>query len=267
MDALRYCFLSAALVIFPCFGVSRADTLILKDGQQVKGKVEKVDGHYIVRGKASQHLKVREQDVAELIREGDATDQEDGEKPTHGLAYAENPTEFSVAFPVGPDLLVTSASAVANAKQMHLQNREGDLIAFQVLRTDERTNLALLWTPQRKGHYLLVAEEFDGGPVECVGYPDVNLFAPVPETIKGEAPKAGKEWLLNLRGNPQTPGPVLHKGRVVGVHFAGRHAEPSRLQGVPLSELRKFLGGNIGRGGQTYDPESSDVVLLLAVSK
>src|SRR5688572_2651388 len=132
-------------------------------------------------------------------------------------------TQYAAAFPVAPDLLVTSAAAVDGATLIRLQGPDGIPFEAAVVDKDDASGLALLKTKDGKRFaYLAVADTFAGGPVQCVSFPAVNLFDPVAEAFPGSAlnpaslPAGQEKWAVKLSRHPRLGGsPLVVNGKVV----------------------------------------------------
>src|SRR5207247_1787859 len=105
-------------------------------------------------------------------------------------------TTYAAAFPVAPDLLVTSASAIEGATQITIQPADGNPFEATVVSTDTRSGLALLRATGRKLSYLGLASSYTSGPFQCVSFPTVNVFDPVPEVISGSGIAPKEQWTV-----------------------------------------------------------------------
>lgn len=157
-------------------------------------------------------------------------------------------TKQAAAFPVAADLLVTSAEAVAGATRITLQAGDGVPFDAAVVASDEATGLALLKAAGQRLMPLGLAASFAGGNVSCVGFPSVNIFDPVPETLAGGAPAIapGGKWTVRLARNPRLGGsPLLAGGKVVGVQLATRDADAASVPAATLDDLKKLLADHV----------------------
>lgn len=155
-------------------------------------------------------------------------------------------THMAAAFPVAPDLLVTAASVVDGADEVQLQNRDGDPLAFTVVRSDARAGLALLKLTESRVQPLPVAEQFAGGAVRAAGFLSASMFSPTADLVDATCaatPATAARWTIASKRNPRVPGgPVLAGGAVVGVCLAAGDTDPAKVPVVSLAQLRKFLG-------------------------
>lgn len=158
-------------------------------------------------------------------------------------------TRYATAFPVAPDLLITSAASVDRAGSVKLEDAFGNIFDATIVRADAVTGLALLRVQGKNFAFLNLATQYaGGGDVKCTGFPQVSIFSPVPEQLAGKSGpiKAGDTgaWLLSLSGNPRLGGApvVTAKGDLVGVAMAQRDSTPTQIPAIRLDAIKTFLG-------------------------
>jgi tetratricopeptide (TPR) repeat protein len=174
-------------------------------------------------------------------------------------------TQYAAAFPVAPDLAVTSAAAVDDNAAIQLQAADGQSATATLVRKDDALGLALVRITGRKLTPLMLADTFTGGPVACCSFPTVDLFNPASQKINGTAqpPKEGAEWTVNLGSHPRLAGsPILAGGKVVGVCTAPRDAEKTKLPAVTLAALKQFVGEDAKPAAAPGDPMSNLLQLV-----
>jgi hypothetical protein len=172
-------------------------------------------------------------------------------------------TQYAAAFPVAPDLVVTSAAIVEDGVTLQLQSNDGQPVSATLVRKDDTLGLALLKVEGRTLHPLALADGFNGGPVTCASYPTVDLFSPSAQAITGVATPPKDGWTISLNVHPRLAGaPVLSGGRVVGVCVAPRDAERAKLPAVTLEQLKTFLGTDVTAPKAAGDPASSLLQLV-----
>lgn len=156
-------------------------------------------------------------------------------------------TQYAAAFPISPDLVVTSAAVVDDtATTMQLQAADGQAVTAELVRKDEATGLALLKVTSKKLHPLSLADAFKGGPVTCASFPTAELFSPSAQSITGSATAPKDGWTVSLNTHPRLAGaPLIAGGKVVGVCTAPRDADQRKLPAVTLDQLKKFLGDDL----------------------
>lgn len=159
-------------------------------------------------------------------------------------------TRYAAAFPVATDLLVTTRAAVEKTDSVTLEDSQGNSFTASVVRTDDKTGLALIRVSGQRFAFLKLADTFaGGGEVRCTGFPRVAIFNPTPESIVGRsaAIKAGGDWTISLPTNPRLGGaPIVSaQGEVVGVVMAQRDSNPQQLPSIPLDDLKTFLGTDL----------------------
>jgi tetratricopeptide (TPR) repeat protein len=174
-------------------------------------------------------------------------------------------TQYAAAFPVAPDLALTSAAAVAENATMQLQAADGQSATATLVRKDDTLGLALVRITGRKLTPLMLADTFTGGPVACCSFPTVDLFNPASQKINGTAqpPKEGADWTVNLGSHPRLAGsPLLAGGKVVGVCVAPRDADKTKLPAVTLAALKQFVGEDAKPAAAPGDPMSNLLQLV-----
>jgi hypothetical protein len=168
----------------------------------------------------------------------------------------------AVAFPVGPDLVVTTADAVSNATSITLQIPSADTMNAEVVSKDDASGLALLRVAGKRMVYLPLADAFTPGPTTCISFPEVNLFDPVAATIPGNIAAVqgtpGK-FTVNLSRSPRLGGgPLMVNGKVVGVQLANRDSDQRAIAIATLDDLKKLLAaaGEPGTPTPGFDPKA-----------
>ena len=179
-----------------------------------------------------------------------------GEQPTRRSF-----TRGATGFAVGPDVLLTAAAAVKDAKRIVIEFPGAPPIEAVVERTGP-DGLALLRVRGQKLAYLNLAAAFSGGPVQCPAYPEVSVFGVAVETIKGRAMAAKDDgWSVSLGKHPRLAGaPLLDAaGDLVGVEMAERDDLTDRLPALSLDKVRAFLGSDLP-GQPCANPKAAAVV-------
>jgi hypothetical protein len=172
-------------------------------------------------------------------------------------------TQYAAAFPVAPDLVLTSASVVDDGATLQLQAADGQGMSAELLRKDADTGLALLKVTGRKMHPLAIADAFAGGPITCASFPTVDLFSPAAQSITGSSTAPRDGWTVALNLHPRLAGaPLIAGGKVVGVCIAPRDAERNKLPAVTLDQLKKFLGTDASTEAAGGNPTASLLQLV-----
>ena len=169
------------------------------------------------------------------------------------------------AFPVGPDLYVTAATAVRGAKEITLTDLGGHAFNATVVRVNDDAGVALLRSPGRTSAYLRLADQFKGGVVQCVSLTP-GLFETRVEQIRGNLKVAGTEAVLSLQREPRRSGtPLVVNKQVVGVQLAERGLGSDDLPVATLEALKKLCGGHIPTATSTFGDPAQHVYELVAV--
>jgi hypothetical protein len=180
-----------------------------------------------------------------------------GHPTTPATAYAPPPaappskrafSRSATGFAVGPDLILTTAAAVNDAKRVVIEMPGGQPIEAAVERAGD-DGLALLRVRGRRLSYLNLAAQFDGGTISCPAFPEVSVFGVEVESIPGKAlkPQQEKGWRVALNKHPRLPGaPLLDGGgRLVGIEMAERDDVKDRLPALPPARIKAFLAENL----------------------
>ena len=174
-------------------------------------------------------------------------------------------TQYAAAFPIAPNLAVTSAAAIGDNATLQLQFSDGQSATASLVRKDEATGLALIKIEGKKLVPLILADSFAGGPIACVTFPTADLFTPTGQKIPGNAPapREGADWTITLNLHPRVAGsPILAGNKVVGVCVASRDAERNKLPAVSLSALKQFVADDAKPGSASGDPLSNLLQLV-----
>jgi len=172
-------------------------------------------------------------------------------------------TQYAAAFPVAPNLVVTSSAILEDGVTLQLQASDGQPMSATLIRKDDTLGLALLKVEGRTLHPLALAESFNGGSVTCASYPTVDLFSPAAQSISGNATAPKDGWTISLNMHPRLAGgPVIAGGKVVGVCVAPRDAERAKLPAVTLDQLKTFLGTDVTPPQAAGDPAGSLLQLV-----
>jgi hypothetical protein len=162
-------------------------------------------------------------------------------------------TRVAAAFPVGADLLITSADAVAGAREVQVSDLNGEAYKAQVVRADGKSGLALVRATGLKLPPLKVAGAFKGGPVKCVSFAPMSIFDLKADVIGGSIRMTPEGPVLSLQREPRRSGvPLIAGAEVVGVAVADRGSNPADLPVASLEELRGFLGSDLPVGGGAF---------------
>jgi S1-C subfamily serine protease len=167
----------------------------------------------------------------------------------------------AVGFAVGPELLLTAASAVKDASRVVVEFPNGQPMEATVERTGTE-GLALLRIRGQKMAYVNLAQQFAGGAVQCPAYPEVSVFGVSVEVLKGKTLGTSDEgWKVSLGKHPRLAGaPLLDSnGDLVGVEMADREDLSTQLPALSLKAVRAFLGSDLP-GQPCGNPRAAAVV-------
>lgn len=172
-------------------------------------------------------------------------------------------TRSAAGFAVGPDLILTSAWAVKDAKRVMMEFADGAPLEGVVERSD--SNLALIRTEKKRMPYFNLGESFKGGPVKCPTFPEVSIFTVRVEEIAGSAAPARDGWTVSLQRHPRLPGAplLLPEGGLIGVELATRDDPRERCTALSLEALKQFLAADLP-ATPCPNPASAPVVQITA---
>jgi hypothetical protein len=175
-------------------------------------------------------------------------------------------TRSAVAVPVAPDLVLTSAVAVADAVEIRATDAAGVPRNGKVLRKDGLLGLALVKMDGPPLNYLNLAARVDGNKFLCFALPEVTVDKPIPEALPSMAPPPRKAtWSVSVARHPRLPGAAVvdMSGLLVGIALGERASESAQVPAVPLDEVRTFLGSDAPIAPGTK-PDVDDILELRA---
>lgn len=167
-------------------------------------------------------------------------------------------THYAAAFAVAPGLAVTSAATVAGAVRLELQTADGGSLKGQIVRVDNNVGLALVKFTGGRVANLVLADRASAGAVQCIGYPDVDLFNPKPQVMQGAVAAESKQWEARFEDSPRLPGaPLLQNGEVVGVVLGDRDTDPAHVPAVTPEAIKDFLKDDAHPSPIATDPTAA----------
>ncbi len=178
---------------------------------------------------------------------------------------AKRVTQYGVAFAISQDTLVASHALVNGATDIIVQTAQGTTDEAKVIKSDAESGLVLLRITKLKAAPLKISQQFNGGRVQCVGMPNVDLFRPSADAISGTSAAPKEPWTVSLDKNPRMSGaPLVSDGKVVGVTLADRDSEPASIPAVTLDRLTKLLADQPPSNGPfTNDPKAAVFQLIV----
>lgn len=268
--------------------VASADTLVCKDGKKVSGDVTQIGSIYVVKTGAGQTV-VPVASVKQWIKGEGGAETTDTPAPTSkpsGTASSGRPTtkgsvakgndtpkpkdpkkitRYAAAFAVSPNLLVTSAAALAKATEIHLQGPDGGDIAATLVKADAASGLATLRTTATLKSFYSLETAFIGGAIECPAFCEIDIFDTRAVLIAGEAKTEGA-WSLKMDKAPTFAGsPLIVEGKVVGVELA---TSISTADSVPVASLEQLTAicGDLGDLGSHNTPGGASGAYQVIIS-
>jgi tetratricopeptide (TPR) repeat protein len=172
-------------------------------------------------------------------------------------------THSAVGFAVGPDLVVTAASAVDGASDVVVQRSDGTFFKADIVRTQSADGISLLKVTDANLPRLVLAKEAAPGKLSCLGYPEVNLFNPIPKVMPVSGREQGEGWSVSFDMHPRLPGaPLLLNGCVVGVELADRDSELGKIPAATLAAITGLLADPASSGVIAKDPKAAVVMVV-----
>jgi tetratricopeptide (TPR) repeat protein len=176
------------------------------------------------------------------------------------VASTRHLTRYAVGFAVAPDVLVTAASAVEDASSITVTLSDGKSMTATVLRAHHGDGLALLKVDRANLPCLALATSADASALTCFGFPEVDLFNPVPRSMDLSADAQGGSWKVRFTVSPRLPGgPILQNNAVVGVELGDRDSEPSTTPAATLTQLAALVADSANPANATPDPKKAIV--------
>ncbi len=180
--------------------------------------------------------------------------------PNAVAAPARHLTRYAVAFAIAPDIVVTSAKAVENATTITVTLSDGRSMTATALRENRSDGLALLKVDNAALPCLAIARSTGEGGLTCVGYPEVDLFNPVPHDMSLTASAQSESWKVSFNVSPRLPGgPIIQNNAVVGVELGDRDGEPSSTPAATLQQLAALVADSANPTPLSPDPKKAVV--------
>lgn len=172
----------------------------------------------------------------------------------------------AIAIPIGPDLLVTPADAIGDAREVQLESTQGLTLKAKVVRSDSDRKLALLKVEGRRLAYFNLGDQLEDGPVECAVVLKPVVFNLVAEVVGGNIQRQEDGWRVELEHAPRLGGsPVTKDGRIVGMAIKEANGSGHQPAVVPVHEIRGFLGRDLPRPTHlNADPRSGIYHMTIA---
>ena len=178
-------------------------------------------------------------------------------------------TRYAVAFPIAPDLLVSSLQLTSGASKIDVQVGNDDHFAVEVVREDPTSGLVLLRVKGRKFAPMSLAKTFNGGAVQCPSLSGSGIFGASAVMLDADVRRnADGTMTASFASHPKLPGsPLLVDGKVVGIQLGmlGTN-DRTRIPAIPVETLQKFLGKDLPNTLQA-NPDPLQVSVKLSILK
>jgi hypothetical protein len=170
-------------------------------------------------------------------------------------------THYAAAFAIAPDLLVTASSAVADATDIEIPlagRRIGQTVKAEVVRADSASGLTVLRVADAHFTPIPIGTAAKSGAVKCEGFPEVNLFGPVPQELSGALSPTGEHPAASLDKLPRIPGgPLLQDGKVVAVEMGDRDSERDSIPAITVDAFQALLASDATGKAPVSDMKNS----------
>jgi hypothetical protein len=167
-------------------------------------------------------------------------------------------TRYAVAFAIAPDVLVTAASAVEDATDIHVTASDGKSYKAQVLRAHHGDGIALLKVDNATFASLALADSADGGSMICLGFPDVDLFNPIAKSMTAAGGNQSDGWTVRFDSSPRLPGgPLISGNAVVGVELGDRDSDLTAVPAATLKALQSLVDSSAHADPKATDPKQA----------
>jgi len=167
------------------------------------------------------------------------------ERPRVGVGH-DRPASTRVltaAFPISANLFLAADSMLQGATSLQIKGQQQHNSRLTIVRRDAKSGLALLRVSGNGQAYLNLAEKCVEGEVQCIGFPTDSIFDPTAEPISGKATLAGEKLtIVTERPVGAVGGPVIVKGRVIGLIVRISKSDARQVEAIPVEALRAFLG-------------------------
>ncbi len=177
---------------------------------------------------------------------------------------ARHVTRYAAAFAIAPDILVTSAKTVESATSITVTTPSGNSMTASVLRTHQGDGLALLKLDTGTLPSLPLASSFDApGALSCIGFPEVDLFNPIPKSMSVAAADQTDTWTVRFDTSPRVPGgPILKGNTVVGVELGDRDSDLAEVPAATLKALQSLIDTDAKASPAATDPRQAVVQVM-----
>ena len=175
-------------------------------------------------------------------------------------------TRFAAAFAVAPDLIITMSAAVADSNDIQVQTSSGHSLKGEIVRNDAASGLTLLRVKGATFTAIPLALSAKTGIIKCEAFPDVNLFNPSSQELKGSINLNGEHPTANLDRYPRLPGgPVLQDGKLVAVEVGDRDSDREAVPVVAIEAIKSLVSSDAT--GITPPTDFRNAVFQVAASR
>jgi tetratricopeptide (TPR) repeat protein len=177
-------------------------------------------------------------------------------------------TVRGAAFAVGPDLLLTAARLLTNAREIQLQDEQGKRTDATVVAVDEQTGVALIRARGAAFKPMALADAAKAGPVGVAAFVKPSVFNPDLNVITGQLIGPADKLALRCSVHPRSAGSPFfdENGRVLGLVVAARDDSLEHLPVVTVEVIRQFAQGRF-EPASTTTGEPADSVVEMTVTR
>ena len=177
-------------------------------------------------------------------------------------------TVRGAAFAIAPDLLLTAARLVTNAREIQLQDEQGKRTDAVVVAVDAQSGIALIRAPGASFKPMALADAAKPGPVGVAAFVKPSVFNPDLDVITGTLVGPADKLALRCSTHPRSAGSPFfdEQGKVMGLITAARDDAADHLPIVTVEALRHFSEGKFTPATTTAG-EPADSVFEMTVTR
>lgn len=177
-------------------------------------------------------------------------------------------TVRGAAFAIAPDMLLTAARLVTNAREIQLQDEQGKRTDATVVAVDPQSGVALIRARGATFKPMALADAAKAGPVGVAAFVKPSVFNPDLDVITGHLIGPADKLVLRCSVHPRSAGSPFfdENGRVLGLITAARDDSPEHLPVVTVEVIRQFAQGKF-EAASTTAGEPADSVVEMTVTR
>jgi len=170
---------------------------------------------------------------------------------------------LTAAFPISHELYVSADAMLQGAGDLQIRGQQQPNARLTIVRRDAKLGVALLRITGDRVAFLNLADKASPGQVQCIGFPTDSIFDATAEPIAGNAKlENDRMQIITDRAVGAVGGPVISKGKVVGVILSVDKEDATLIHALPVEKLREFLGDDLPKSS-SVQPDPSTIVVRI----